>query len=221
VGFHDGSFDPVTVGTAAPGFIERIAEDGNFAPLQAAFAASSPAPLTQGVLFGPSIPPIAPGQSASAIFSLDGSLPTNRYFSYASMVIPSNDAFVANDDPMAHSIFDAAGNFILTSFVLFGTDVLDAGTEVNDESSTNTAFFGQATPDTGADENGVVQIHSGFLPVSAGGILASANFAAADFKTPGYQLARVTLAVPEPGTLLLMGLGMVALTWPRTPRRRT
>jgi hypothetical protein len=29
------------------------------------------------------------------------------YFSYVSMVLPSNDAFVANGDPMKHMIFDA------------------------------------------------------------------------------------------------------------------
>lgn len=216
VGFHDGSFDPVNIGGAAPDFIERIAEDGNVAPLQTAFGAGS-----QGVLFGPG-GPIAPGESGSALFDLDGSLASSRYFSYASMVIPSNDAFVANDDPLEHMIFDAGGNFMLTSFILLGSEILDAGTEVNDELPANTAFFGQAAPNTGTDQNGLIALHAGFLPASSGGILADPRFANADFRAQGYQLARVTIsAVPEPGSMLLMGLGLMALMLPfgkRTPR---
>lgn len=220
VGFHDGGFDPVTVGSAAPAFIERIAEDGDFGPLQAAFAASSPTPLTQGVLFGPSIPPIGPGEVSSLSFTLDGNLATSRYFSYASMVIPSNDAFVANDDPLEHMIFDGAGNFLSASFVLLGSEVLDAGTEVNDEIPLNTAFFGQMSANTGVDENGVIHPHTGFQLAGNGGILDSAQFANADFRTSGYQLARVTIsAVPEPTIMMLMGVGLLALTWQRAGRR--
>ncbi len=219
-GFHDGSFSPVSIGSVTPAFIERIAEDGNFAPLQAAFSASALTPLTQGVIFGPSIPPIGPGEQSSLVFNIDGNLATSRYFSYASMVIPSNDAFVANDNPLEHMVFDGSGNFLTTSFVLLGSEVLDAGTEVNDEIPLNTAFFGQANPDTGVDENGVIQLHSGFQPASNGGILASAQFANADFRIPGFQLARVTIsAVPEPGIMMLMGIGLVALTFPRAGRK--
>lgn len=220
VGFHDGSFNPVTLGSAAPAFIERIAEDGDFGPLQTAFAASAATPLTQGVLFGPSIPPIGPGEQSSLSFILDGSLASSRYFSYASMVIPSNDAFVANDNPLEHMIFDSAGNFLSTSFVLLGSEVLDAGTEVNDESPLNTAFFGQMSANTGVDENGVIQLHPGFQPVGSGGILDNAQFANADFTARGYQLARVTIsAVPEPAVMTLMGIGLLAMTWPRAGRR--
>ncbi len=215
VGFHDGTFNPVNIGSTAPDFIERIAEDGNVAPLQAAFGAGN-----QGVLFGPG-GAIGPGQSGSVLFDLDGTLSGNRYFSYASMVIPSNDAFVASINPLEHMIFDAGGQFIPTSFILLGSEILDAGTEVNDEVPAHTAFFGQATPDTGLAENGVVGLHSGFLPASSGGILAAPQFANADFTAAGYQLARVSIAaVPEPGTSLLMGIGLMALLLPLARRTR-
>jgi len=43
-----------------------------------------------------------------------------------------------------------------------GAEVLDGGTEVNDELPVNTAFFGQMAPNTGVAENGVVLEHPGF-----------------------------------------------------------
>jgi hypothetical protein len=57
-------------------------------------------------------------------------------------------------------------------------DVLDAGTEVNDEAPANTAFFGQAAPNTGIDESGLVQ----FRQLTDGGnILAGERLSMADF----------------------------------------
>src|SRR5262245_22049334 len=103
-GFHEGTFDTFQLGTAASTEIERLAEDGNTEPLQALFTAqttgTSQATL-QGEL-GPEAGPIAPGESVSRVFELDPFAPGDSFFSYASMVIPSNDAFVANDDPQAH-----------------------------------------------------------------------------------------------------------------------
>lgn len=209
VGFHNGAFDLYNRGASASASLERLAEDGNVAPLMSAFAESG-AGTVQGALFGPMIPPVAPGQTATAVFTIDGTLPTSRYFSYASMVIPSNDAFIANGNPLAFEIFDASGNFIGADFVVLGSMVLDAGTEVNDELPQNTAFFGQAAPNTGVDQNGTVELHSGFNPVGSGGILDSAMFVNADFKAANYQVARIRVtAVPEPGSVALL-IGMSA-----------
>ena len=136
------------------------------------------------------------------------------------MVIPSNDAFIANGDPLAHDIFDATGNFLGADFIVLGSSVLDAGSEVNDEIPTNTAFLGQVVPDTGVDENGVVHLHSGFIP--AGSILTA--FPGGDFTETGYQVARITVtstpAVPEPSTLLLLGTGLSAVAGRRRRSRR-
>jgi hypothetical protein len=65
-----------------------------------------------GALFGPTIPPIGPGETASAVFSLDALAATSRYFSYASMIIPSNDAFIANGNPTAFRILADDGMYL-------------------------------------------------------------------------------------------------------------
>lgn len=192
VGFQDGSFDLYDLGAPASPGLERIAEDGNFDPLADEFLASD-AGTVHGAIFGPDAPVFFSGQRSSATFELDPSDPTHRYFSWASMVIPSNDAFVANGDPLAHPIFDGSGNFLGADFVVYGAQVRDAGTEVNDELPANTAFFGQAAPDTGDAEGGVVSMHGGLQPIGSGGILDDAGFAAADFTRPGYRVLRITV----------------------------
>ena len=90
-------------------------------------------------------------------------------------------------------MFDETGAFLGVDFIISGAEVNDAGTEVNDELPANTAFFGQMTPDTGVDENGVNTAHPGFNPPGQGGILDDARFANGDFTADGYQIARVTV----------------------------
>ncbi|MEM7355207.1 MAG: CHRD domain-containing protein, partial [Acidobacteriota bacterium] len=137
-------------------------------------------------------------------FNLDGSAAV-RYFSYVSMIIPSNDAFIANGPPTAHRVFDTSGEFTPVSFIVYGIGgVNDGGTEVNDEIPANTAFFGQAAPDTGVVEGGVVTTHPGFLPAGSGGILDDPRFAAATFERPGYQIARISVEAVR-GTEIAFG----------------
>lgn len=206
LGFHDGDFDLYDMGVSAPSFLEASAEDGNTAPVTAEFIARGY--NVQTTLTSLNTPPVfAPGVTNSAIFDLDPTL--NRYLSFLSMIIPSNDAFIGNGNQTGHAIFDIAGNFLGQDFILTGENVRDAGTEVNDEIPGNTAFFGQAAPNTGVTQNGVVGIHAGFLP--GGNILSDPRFANADFKSSGYQIARIQVsAVPVPAAMPLM-LGGLAL----------
>lgn len=195
VGFHNGTFRLYATSTAVSPSFERLVEDGNTDPLSSLFKTSPTGTGGKdGTIMGPNDPMvIAPGESASMTFTVDSTASGNRYFSYGSMVIPSNDAFVANDNPAAYQIFDATGNFTPVTIMITGAQVLDAGSEINDEIPANTAFFGQMMPDTGIPENGVVRLHPGFKAKGSGGILDAAKFANADFRTSGYNIARITV----------------------------
>ena len=198
--FHDGNFDTYNSGEAATPGLESLAEDGSTALISEEFL-SSGAGVVDGTITGddganPGV--IDVGETTSFTFTVDRSLASSRYFNYASMILPSNDAFIANGDPLEHEIFDAEGNFLGADFIVAGDEVLDAGTEVNDEAEESTAFFGQAAPNTGETENGVVQSHPGFE--SGGRILSSPDFAGADFTADGYQAARITITADDLAT---------------------
>jgi hypothetical protein len=216
VGFHNGGFDLYNSGQAASTELERLAEDGDTAPLSGLFASMTTGGI-DGTLFGPG-GVIAPGEMAMGDFMLADGM-SNSYFSYASMIIPSNDAFVANGDPMAFNLFDGMGNFVGADFIILGSMVLDAGTEVNDEIPMNTAFLGQMAPNVGVDENGVVHTHPGFIP--GGNILSDSRFSNANFLAANYRIARVRVtAVPEPSTLASIGLGAGLILLARRRSRR-
>lgn len=209
VGFHDGVFDIYDGGTPADNdpiandplrSVERLAEDGNTGPLSTTFQ-QLVAGGVDGTIAGPN-GPLAPGESTRQQFLLDSYAPANRYFSYASMLLPSNDFWYANGNPQAHPVFDSNGQFIARDFIVNQDGVLDAGTEVNDEIPANTAFFGQAAADTGIDENGVIldfrddegNPQLSFLPPGAGGILDDPRFAMGDFALSGYPLVKISFS---------------------------
>lgn len=164
-GFHDGStFDLFTEGEAVSTGLERLAEDGNVEGIAAEFAAQvGDNGVDATILGGIGVPgPIDPGESASFTLDVNSDLVGQGFFTWATMVIPSNDAFLAvPDNALADPIFDENGDFIGPVVIeRRGSDVLDAGTEVNTEE--DAAFINQTAPDTGIDENGVVTSHPGF-----------------------------------------------------------
>ncbi len=187
VGFHEGDFDSYDGGQPTSPELERLVEDRNNDPLSGLFNSEGIGRVDASI--GDVV--IAPGDTVSETFTLEPSLVT--YFSYASMILPSNDAYVANGNPVAHPIFDESGEFIGAEFVIFGSAVNDAGTEINDEIAENTPLLGQTVPDTGVPENGVNTAHPGFIE---GGPILTA-FPNADFTQEGYEIARVTITLAE------------------------
>jgi len=188
-GIHNGTFDTYDRGRPVSPGLESIAEDGAVDIISREFNLAGFGTVQGAVLGLAGAPgPIDAGETGTFSVTVDGSASTSRYFSYASMIIPSNDFFISNGNERAHEIFDAQGNFLGADFTILGSQVLDAGSEVNDEVPANTAFFGQQTPNTGITENGVVRLATGFIP--GGPILSTAQFANADFTAPNYQVAR-------------------------------
>ncbi len=181
-GFHSGSFDSYNGGLTSLEGLERIAEDGNtslisqqfnnFDPVRGGYTYidnSGASPASRLVRTGDlsdanrvdatlGSAPLLPGQSATAMFELmdDGS---NDYFSYASMILPTNDFFIANGNPLAHDVSGILGEGGEISFFI-GTPeggVNDAGTESEDfETSAGNGLFpdrnlpaGQSGPNVG------------------------------------------------------------------------
>ena len=235
VGFHNGSFDSYNGGLSSQEGLERIAEDGNASVLSSDFLAgrtyveggvsglfdtAQTTGRVDGLIGSPDgPPPIQPGESASAIFNLDAT--ENQFFSYASMVLPSNDYYVANGNPTAFdlsSLLDGSGT-ISFNIGVAGT-VNDAGTEINDfaTSAANGLFGlsgGQSGPNEGADENGVNanvvgDPFSGFLNIPDGADLTQFNFNDTGLYANGIATVTIT-AVPEPTSLGLLGLGLGGL----------
>ena len=203
-GFHDGSFDIFNQGEDASGtFIEGLAEDANTAGITAAFSDNGVG--VQQTIPGPTgdFNNFVSGDSVSVEFIVDPD--SDRYFSYGSMILPSNDAFIANGDPLAWEIFDEDGNFVATDITVTGANVWDAGTEVNDEIPENTAALAQAAPNTGDDENGTVELHPGFIgseregSPQLGSILTA--LPSSDFTTGNdgedYQIASFSLSISD------------------------
>ncbi|MEO1601020.1 MAG: spondin domain-containing protein [Pseudomonadota bacterium] len=164
-GFHDGeNFDLFDTGSAASLGLERLAEDGSVEGIAAEFnAQTGDGGVDATIVGGTGVPgPIDPGESATFTINVDPTQVGNGFFTWATMVIPSNDAFLAvPDNALADPIFDDFGNFLgPLTIQRFGSDVLDAGTEVNTEEGA--AFLNQTARDQGTAEGGVVTVSPGF-----------------------------------------------------------
>jgi len=232
VGVHDGKFPTFTVGQPASSGVQHIAEDGitgdpgNLLPpsnlctgLASVYTPSSPCMFeifNNYLNHGPQTTlgnPTKPGATLSAVFELNRNNSDNQFLSYLVMIVPSNDAFFGTDTANPIRLF-TNGNFNngrgpIHAYVL-GSDILDAGTEANDEGANgqmDTAFLNQKVAGTGTHPDPVdanVHKHPGFIP--GGPILTQCNnflgtvncFPNGDFTQPGYIIADVTIQiVPE------------------------
>ncbi|WP_194269258.1 spondin domain-containing protein [Tritonibacter litoralis] len=189
---HDKGFDVYNPGEAASAGLEALAEDFNVSVINAEVQ-SFDADAQTGVVVNSAGGPLNPSAHGATILSVDGT--QNAYLSLAAMILPSNDAFIGAAEAL--KLFDAEGNFLGAQELHFaGSDVQDAGTEVNTEQ--DAAFLNQTAPNTGEDENGVVQQHAGFLPEGEGSILGGVTAAgvridaeAGDFTQEGVTVADV------------------------------
>ncbi len=210
ISFHDGSNDFFDTGSAASAGLEVLAELGGTGPLLDS--------LTTGdnISIMNSGGPFTPGSSNSAVLEVDE---MNTTFSFASMLLPSNDWFIGNNNGIDVSSL-LSGALGTTEIFEFGR-VYDAGTELeNFSESPGNPFIGltAGNPAASTAQNGVVTLVDAADPFSAF-LNADAGFDSSlfDFNANGVGetvLGRVTITViPEPSTALLSalaGLGLLA-----------
>ena len=214
VGFHSGVFDAFNIGEAAGAAIQLIAESGSDALWNPAFSAADPTAVVGSVLPGP----LFPGATASSTFMVDTA--QNPYFSYAAMVVPSNDFFIGNDNPTAYQLFDGAGHLQISSITLKSKDIWDAGTEIYDPLTAAFVTVGNAAGH--ADQNSVVA-HNFAEFYAFNGLNTAAGYvfdAQLGADTDVYRISFEVTPVPEPETyaMMLAGLGLLGLVARRRAR---
>ena len=209
-GFNNGTFDAFNLGGVATGPIVSVAEGGAGGAWQAAFAAADPGAV-RGTIGGL----LLAGATSSLTFRVDTSL--NPYFTFASMVVPSNDFFIGNDSPTAYRLFDEGGNLLVPTITVGAAEIWDAGSEVFDPAAA--AFVGDNA--LRREQNSVVAFNfaelAGFngLTTGAGYTFNSALTADSDIYRIGFSVT----AVPEPGTYALMAAGLMAVGFVARRRR--
>jgi hypothetical protein len=215
LGFNSGVFDAFDIGGVAGAEIVGIAEGGSDALWNPAFLAADPTAVVGSVLPGG----LLPGASSSAEFIVDSDV--NPYFTFAAMVIPSNDFFIGNDDPMEYELFDPAGNLLISSITINANEIWDAGSEVFDPSAA--AFLVDGVNGDRTPQNSVVAFNFAELAAfngleTAAGYIFNSQLAA---DSAVYRISFDVTPVPEPQTyaMLLAGLGLIgAMTRRRLAR---
>ncbi|MCI1710248.1 MAG: spondin domain-containing protein [Chiayiivirga sp.] len=157
---HDGSFDAFDVGAKASQGVAALAQGLGVIRFRDEFLASHPTGFVSYVERGLCFQNPDLLQFDAREQNLDPV--KHRYLSYLARVFPADDAFVGNDNPMAHEVFDENGVFQGPIVIeLTGADVLDAGTRLNDE--TDIGGFDQlGGTDIGIATDDVILEHPGF-----------------------------------------------------------
>lgn len=231
--FHNGNFDSYDLNAPATDGLEALAEVGNFGLIRDERIAAAPG--SSGAVFSSFTAdgdrrPLFGGESATV--DVDITDPSaQRYFSYLSMIIPTNDIFIANGNPLAFELFDDMGIFAGDRTIsVTGAQARDAGTEVNDR-NTGVAFADGQNGAAGADEGGVVTagyeelIRYVGLP-TAGGFTINSDLKNTLIDTPADQFAVATITIeqiapvplPAGGALMLSALGIAGFVARRRVR---
>ena len=217
LGFNNGTFDSFDTGKSPTAPIISIAEGGSGKDWFPAFAKADPT-ATLGTVGGA----LVPGASATGTFTVDGSV--NPYFTFAAMVVPSNDYFIGNDSPTRFRLFDTAGLFTPRVITQSGRDIWNAGSELFNP--LNAAFLKIGNNDLRDPENGVVGFDfaelSKFdgLETAAGYTFKSQLTAADPFYRITISAAPVANPVPAPPAVVLLAAGAAGLAAVRRARRR-
>lgn len=217
LGFHNGTFDSFDNNGTASAAIVSVAEGGSGSDWFPAFEAADPTAVLGTVANGgPAVPQANAGignnfsSTASATFRVDTSL--NQFFSFANMVVPSNDLFLGNDDPIR--LFDDAGNLLVNDIFQTGASIWDANSE--EANASNAAFIPGSDNGARIAENGLVAFDFSELSVFDG-LMTAAGYAF-DFSTVSadsdiYRISFSTeqVSVSAPSMLALFSFGFIGM----------
>jgi hypothetical protein len=205
LGFHRGAFDAFDIGATPAAGIISVAEGGAGGQWQADFAAADPT-ATRGIIAGA----LTPGQTRSQSFIVNAGL--NQFFTFASMVIPSNDFFIGNDNPTQYRLFDDAGNLLINSITQRANQIWDAGSEAF--SVAGAAFLVNGVNAVRTPQNGVVSFNFAEL-MGFDGEQTAAGYVFNSGLTADREIYRIdftsTAVVPEPSSIVLLGSGLLLL----------
>lgn len=214
-GFGNGTFD--SFDNNQPAFllgapdisqapIVTIAEGGSGSTWFPAFQSAEPN-ANLGSILGPTIPPFLPGQASSVVIDVASS---NRFFTFGTMVVPSNDHFLGNANPMAFEVLDTNGNLLLTSITEDASRIWDAGSET--ENPANAAFLVGGVNDQRENENLPVTFNFADLSAFNGLTTAAGYVFDSSLLSANTPVLRISFQqVPEPASAALMALASLGL----------
>ena len=194
VGLHGDDFDLFNLGERVTPGLESLAEGGNTELLGSEFAAPG---RLQATIGNGEVQFISPGEVISGSIDVRNAA-AYPYVSFASMFIPTNDAFFGTDSGIR--IFDDNGEFLGEQTINFyREDIIDAGTEVNNASGAagfSLGFDGEGSGDSTDDPSGVAAIHPGFDNLL--GLQTAAGVTVTNGVADGELLATVTISLGDP-----------------------
>jgi len=210
--FHDGSYDvfdpgevlPSAGGDAATDGLEAIAELGDTSIEAGEIAGAGNAVVVDTIVSPDGPPPFLPGQSVSRTFNV-GDV-DDLFFAFAAMVIPSNDLFIANPEPI--QIFED-GVFNGLSLTVLTTQIWDAGTEANDNQGAAFNTSGGSSTAT-TDPIALLTTLGGDVAALLDGQPTPPGFIV-DGNAVNLELARITISVVPVPAALPLGLSAIAL----------
>lgn len=206
LGFHSGSYDAFDLGEPAGEAIISVAEGGTGDAWFPAFEAADPTATLGSVSSGG---PLLPGATAQNTFTVDTAV--NPYFTFAAMIVPSNDFFIGNDDPTQYRLFDEDGTLLISEIVIGASQLWDAGSELFDPAAA--AFLEGGVNADRTAQNSVVAFNFAEL-AGFNGLQTAAGYTFDSQLTGASDLYRISLEVspiPVPAAAPLLGGALTVL----------